>query len=587
MTNNIYGIQKIKETELMSGLDMATHASTMAATGAQIGSKFGPITAGVGLALGTGVGLIQASDTRERQREQREQDVIYNRAVEDLEGRTAKSQRAQIAQAKNGLRNRYQLDVVEMEGGTPAEGGGEIHTDKNYNIIKNAKGGNTHEKGGVKTKMNQDDIIWPTQNKEDYDRVLNKINRYKLNGDKSAKAWLDNKQKQLPTDSDYGYAPKAQKGMVNENKNFKALLRKLKRENPDSINLTVEQINNMDNKIAENFVSANLQEQPTSVIPKSEQVQINKDGIIETPDGTQYKKSIGGTFRKLRKGGKIWTKAPEEEVQTVLKSQAENPEQKNVYDEIYDYKDHQNPLSYANVAYNLKEGAKSPDKSTRYNYVPGKYEYTPRTEAEMRQIAEAQSSALGNLRGRGMSAGQSQAYLGQISAQTARQRASVYDREAERADNANMINFQTREGAKEFNIGQADRYNIEDLQNAAATNRFTQAGISELAKRTDLGAQRKYMQDVDTRATKIQKEALPLVGTSKFGVLENDPFNIGYTANSDNYTAKQISPDVTYTRKPFISVSDFNAQNDAYLKNQTNLRIKRNRYNYLNPTKPE
>jgi hypothetical protein len=78
----------------------------------------------------------------------------------------------------------------------------------------------------VEPGIEDDDIIFPTQNnKKEYDKVLNLINRYKLRRDPRAKRALDRMRDRLPSDADYGYDNKYPKGKKGFNKEIKSLVK--------------------------------------------------------------------------------------------------------------------------------------------------------------------------------------------------------------------------------------------------------------------------------------------------------------------------------------------------------------------------
>ena len=83
-----------------------------------------------------------------------------------------------------------------------------------YNIKNIARGGEKHEDGGFEiNNLEKEDVIFPTQNNEqEFNRVLGAINRWKLKRDPRAKKLLDRTRDRLPTDEDYGYDKKFDKG---------------------------------------------------------------------------------------------------------------------------------------------------------------------------------------------------------------------------------------------------------------------------------------------------------------------------------------------------------------------------------------
>lgn len=211
MSQNVYGVQKIDEPEVRTDLQVAGNVAGAAAQGFQTGSKYlGPL-GGVGMGIAAGV-VSNIHQQRAKRKEEAAQKNAesYNEFVDNLEGRDFRTENMVRAQARYGMKSNNKYENAEIEGdgsGSATNGIGEIHVDKNYNIKNVANGGKRHEDGGFKIdNLEDDDIIFPTQNnKKEYDRVLNLINRYKLRRDPRAKKELDRMRDRLPSDEDYGY----------------------------------------------------------------------------------------------------------------------------------------------------------------------------------------------------------------------------------------------------------------------------------------------------------------------------------------------------------------------------------------------
>jgi len=212
---NVYGVQKLEETDVRSDLDMAMGATSAMAQGAQIGSQFGPWGTAAGAVGGLALGVAGQKKGLRLEEERKVITDSQREFVDNLEGRDFRENTLVRAQARYGMNKKGRYDnvesaeVVEIEGdgsGSP-NGIGEIHVDKNYNIKNIAKGSQRHEDGGhVVNNLEKDDIIFPTQNSEkEYNRIMGAIKKYKLNGDSRAKKYLDKKRDKLPTDEDYGY----------------------------------------------------------------------------------------------------------------------------------------------------------------------------------------------------------------------------------------------------------------------------------------------------------------------------------------------------------------------------------------------
>jgi hypothetical protein len=289
--DNIYGIQRTPEPEVRDGWDMAMGTTSAMAAGAKIGANFGPIGAGVGAVAGAAMGFWGQEAGKFQEEQQLEKAEQFNRFTDLLEDRSLRTNTYVAAQAEHGMNvNKYSQGMVEMEGdgsGDPIEGLSEVHTDKDYNIKNIMPGGPSHEQGGIDLPSNdpnhkvvaaqgykkemegkaleKGDVIFPWQNDaRKYKKGLSMIKRYKLNGDPRAKKWLDREVAQLPSDEDYGYAPKqtASKGMKYSagKGNHRATLRKLLRQaekDGQAFPFTKEEIGKMTNQDAAQWLGEN------------------------------------------------------------------------------------------------------------------------------------------------------------------------------------------------------------------------------------------------------------------------------------------------------------------------------------------
>ena len=264
MAKNIYGVQTVKEPDVRSGMDIAGSVAGAAATGAQAGAQFGPWGAAI---VGAGFAAKSLYDNNQMKKEElRQLDGVKqdNKGVEGLEDRAFRTNNYVSAQAKHGMnsKNKYETAEIEGDGSKSPNGIGEIHVDKNYNIKNVAKGAKKHEEGGYKiNNLEEDDIIFPTQNStKEYNNIMGAIKRYKINGDKRAKRFLDTKRNALPTDADYGYnrnGAKYKKGKGNEDEeqvSAKNQLRKRAMDPDDDLKLTRRQIRMMSDGAAESMI---------------------------------------------------------------------------------------------------------------------------------------------------------------------------------------------------------------------------------------------------------------------------------------------------------------------------------------------
>ena len=190
----------------MANIAVATTKGALQA--AQMGAKYGPWVAG-GAALAGGIyAFTQQKKGQEQEKENLKNDKIHNSYQESLEGRSLREDTMVSAQAKYGMnaKNRYETAEIEGDGSGSADGIGEIHVDKDYNIKNVAKGGKRHEDGGFEiNNLEKTDTIFPTQNNEkEFNKVMGAINKWKLRRDPRAKKFLDKTKNSLPTDEDYG-----------------------------------------------------------------------------------------------------------------------------------------------------------------------------------------------------------------------------------------------------------------------------------------------------------------------------------------------------------------------------------------------
>lgn len=215
---NIYGIQKVPETEVRSSGDIAMGAGQGAAMGAQAGMMFGPIGAAAGGVIGAGVGLAGGIIGKRQEEYERNKEEGINEFVENLEGRSLRTNYMVAQQAEHGMNaGKYMMAEIEGDGSRKyGEGIGEIHVDKNFNIKSVANGAPTHEEGGMKVMMEEGDVVFPTQNsKKKYNQIMSDIRRYKM-GDERALKRLKKERDKLPTDEDYGYVAREGLRMYND-----------------------------------------------------------------------------------------------------------------------------------------------------------------------------------------------------------------------------------------------------------------------------------------------------------------------------------------------------------------------------------
>ena len=142
---NAYGIQKVEETNVRTNKDIALSTGSMALQGAQMGSQFGPVGAGVG-AIGMGaVGLIKSKSGKRKEERALEGEEARNEFVDNLEGRS--------------LRNNYELNEQARYGMNAKEGMvGEIEKDeivyeKDWNELYDDNGDEKPKDGGKEVTL--------------------------------------------------------------------------------------------------------------------------------------------------------------------------------------------------------------------------------------------------------------------------------------------------------------------------------------------------------------------------------------------------------------------------------------------------
>jgi hypothetical protein len=206
---NSFGIQKVKEQDVRSNLDIASSVGSSAATGAKIGKFAGPYGAIIGAAAFGTKELMNQGELRNKEKRQNKLDKGQNKFVESLSGRDFQSQYYSPVQMKKGMKSKkmkgkYKIGEIEGDGSGSKNGIGEIHTDKNFNPKTIAQGGKTHNQGGVDVEMEKGDVVFNTQNNKKYfDKIKSLVNRVSLNNDKAAKKELEKIRQTLPSEEDY------------------------------------------------------------------------------------------------------------------------------------------------------------------------------------------------------------------------------------------------------------------------------------------------------------------------------------------------------------------------------------------------
>lgn len=580
---NVYGIQKVPETQ-RSGDEDAKIAGTSMAQGMKAGSSYGPWGALIGGVIGGAKGIIQADSASAKQFDAMRDEKAHNAFVDNLSGRQLKNTNLVRAQARYGMKtNKYEKVEIEGDGsGDLRHGIGEIHVDKKYNIKNVAKGSPTHEEGGHKINIKKGDTVFPTQNsKEEYDNVMDAIKRYKVNGDKRAKKYLDLKKASLPTDEDYGYADKKEypKG-VNYDEAYKEAL------------ATIPEVDQDREEKAKNILSMNGWDIANKTKAEDKKVDSKKEDAWETKsikgDPYQYRrrynqdgklelqtKKGAGDWKDIEEGVKnknTWDKEAPKVSGSVTEKRIfgnalskpspapaeipakegpspdltpkelnktafpyEKPEMKKLptvtqtgdstipstgvtekKEEMFPIKNEVNPLKYASAINNFITGISPVEKTTRRYYTPDEYKYADRSAAQRRAALEQRNFSGNQLRGKGLSMGQQQGYMGQVASRYLAANEDINEREAQRNDSIDQANTAMFNDAKQQNLGLANQYDVMDSQNRAARKAYLDRAFADVSELAQYDEQKRYMKQKDERQFDIQEKTIPLVGTEDF-----------------------------------------------------------------------
>ena len=306
--------------------------------------------------------------------------------------------------------------------------------------------------------MNKSDKVFDTQKGPDkYKKVMENIRKYKLSGDKRAKDWLDKEAASKPTDSDYGYR-KYERGKRGIDKN---------------------KYNTKVNKLTQNPLG----------------------------DYNKIEQTTGGN-------GPIRDEKIEEIVNPIQNSVAKIPKKPTESElEVPIIEENENPLKYTNVLNNIIQGTKTPEKSTRRYYTPETLQSIDRSYAIRNAIIEDREAEKESLRGKGLSVGQQQSYMGQIGGRYLGKMEEVNEREAQRSDEMQKYNAANRMQAAQSNLGLALQYDTQDAQNRAMRQNYINAAAQETAQIGDISEQRDYMIQRDNKDYQMEKTRFKYLGT--------------------------------------------------------------------------
>ena len=507
---NYYGVQKTPEPRVRNNKDMAMGIGSSAATGASLGASAGPYGAIIGGAVGAGVGAVSQFTGRGAERRQFADAQSYNQFAQRMQQLGGSEYEYTGIQAKQGFNARYQTQA-EVES---INGVGEVVIDKNKNVKYISTGNKPHSEGGdpLPFTLKKGDSIIPTQgDAKAQEKILTLLKRVKLRGDKVAEKQIDDIVDKLPTNEDYASQGK-QEG-----------------EYPDGLapyGITKpRQAIQFD--VARDVMPANmpiLDSYPQRNL-KSSYEQTSDFNNVAFKSADDYSQRNQGnnlqsryTSAELPQSTGINTQPVQGLGTRTLPSEALAQDSPDAIVDPNLIKTRINPTKYLSAINNLYQSAQAPELTERRFYNPEDMQYKDMSAAQRAAITEQRNTNMGNLRGRGLSAGQTQSYASQIGAQAVRQNAQVNDREAQRYDSVNNANIQGRNQATAMNTQMASRYDAIDAQNRAAKQKYGDQGILDVANFRQVDEQKRYKMDKDKRAFDIQEETLGFIGTGNYDV---------------------------------------------------------------------
>ena len=190
MNNNIYGIQKMPETEVRNGETIAKNTGIAAGTtfADEMGKHGNPkIAAGMAVISG-GTAFAQDKFAQNKERRANNKENAYNQYTDDLADVDIAQNRQVAGIGEKGF-NRYD-GMANIEGG-------ELVTDKNHNTVYDAKGDPSHENRGKNIELDGHNVI----PKDKRTAWLNAVKEFKMGSGKQvtrAKAKLDSIVSNLP-----------------------------------------------------------------------------------------------------------------------------------------------------------------------------------------------------------------------------------------------------------------------------------------------------------------------------------------------------------------------------------------------------
>lgn len=481
---NVYGVQKVPETSVRSDGDIAAGAGQGAATGAAAGAMFGPWGAVIGGVVGAGVGLVGGLVGRGKEREQKEKEEEYNALVDNLEGRSLRTDRIIAQQAEHGMKaKRYMIAEIEGDGSREYEGGiGEIHVDKNFNLKSLAKGAPTHEEGGMKVMMEEGDTIFPTQNSEKkYNNIIADIRRYKMTGDEKAKKRLEKERDKLPTDEDYGYAEnglkyedgvQSGKADYREQRDVRKMIRKA-----DGKYTLGERIETFRDKFRREKMNEQYDNQAAGGDITDEEVEFYRgEGAGQPPQEPQQKEHWTSKIGKnLHGAGK-----------------------------------------YAAAMYNLGKSLEPAEKVMRRQVTPTYMDYNRQDAVAQARAIEARNYAME--KAGSTSRGVQQGRQNMVMDQYYRSMENIAAQEQQRQDQVRNYNNQLTNQVQQANVQIAREDDVKDEMNRGAQQAFAAGWAEDFTALSQLGEQRAWQQEFDQKRIDRDQEILDrgLIGSQDY-----------------------------------------------------------------------
>ena len=140
-------------------------------------------------------------------------------------------------------------------------------------------------------------------------------------------------------------------------------------------------------------------------------------------------------------------------------------------------------ISALPAIYNIAEGTKRPDKTIRREYNPELLNYKDYSAGAQRdsELMARNANYVGNTNAGG-SLQNMRANMTSVGNAMRGQKEQIRAAEANKLNSVNLTNVGARNTAKEYNIKMNDQADMFDLQNRAATQKYTEKGLAEASK---------------------------------------------------------------------------------------------------------